>query len=257
MCPCNISEHCLISELMVFDENTLNSSDDYEYIVPKKYVYCDSDRTDSVNHLEHSEPSSGPEQQAPAHGYAHTRNPATVPVARDLNKATRKTKPPKPVGSAPPESSNKMPPAVAPKPRKNEVIGGQLAPLQLPESTTVVQSVSLQQPSPPSPATRPSPLPAVTPHSGYSDEDEPVYGSINEIPDRIDTLSVREVSSCLRLLNLGQYAHMFMENDVDGCMLQDMTEEMMKETFKMSSFHSLKLYKFIGGYRPRVGQVPK
>ncbi|XP_061178542.1 uncharacterized protein LOC133187196 isoform X2 [Saccostrea echinata] len=69
---------------------------------------------------------------------------------------------------------------------------------------------------------------------------------------RIPSMSVSEVTYWLGVLKLEQYADTFKENDVDGVLLSELDDSILKNEFGMSRFHAIKLRKFISeGYIPR------
>ncbi|XP_046857853.1 uncharacterized protein LOC124451274 isoform X2 [Xenia sp. Carnegie-2017] len=63
--------------------------------------------------------------------------------------------------------------------------------------------------------------------------------------------TVNDVCNLLKDINLSQYCDLFKKEQVDGNILRDMDEEMLKSHFKMSAFHVLKLQKAVNeNWRP-------
>lgn len=78
------------------------------------------------------------------------------------------------------------------------------------------------------------------------------WKKIDEVPTDVSQLSVGEVADCLRLLKLDVYVDKFVARDVDGALVADMSEKMMKKSFKMNDLDAKKLFKFVGGWRPKI-----
>lgn len=68
----------------------------------------------------------------------------------------------------------------------------------------------------------------------------------------VASLTIEDVSEWLRKLKLENYSDVFKENQVDGCILMSIDEDMLKEDFHMSRFEDMKLMKFV-----RTGYVPR
>lgn len=62
---------------------------------------------------------------------------------------------------------------------------------------------------------------------------------------KISSLTVGEVSDCLRLLKLKKYAKKFKESDVDGAFLEQMNESILIQSFKMEELEAKKLIMFV------------
>ncbi|XP_046857851.1 uncharacterized protein LOC124451272 [Xenia sp. Carnegie-2017] len=71
------------------------------------------------------------------------------------------------------------------------------------------------------------------------------------IPQDPSVLSVIALADLLRNLNMGQYAEIFEEKQIDGRMLMEITDSDLK-SFNMSAFHQSKLMSFIKGWRPKL-----
>ncbi|XP_021429205.1 GRB2-associated and regulator of MAPK protein 2 isoform X3 [Oncorhynchus mykiss] len=74
-----------------------------------------------------------------------------------------------------------------------------------------------------------------------------------EVPSNLRDLSVAQVCSCLRLLNLDQYCQAFEREQIDGDLLYTVEPSMMRETLGMESLHVGKLLRFREGWRPLLG----
>ena len=62
-----------------------------------------------------------------------------------------------------------------------------------------------------------------------------------------------EVADCLRLLRLHKYADVFLTEDVDGSLLQELDKDILVSDFGMSTFEAVKLHKFVhDGWRPKL-----
>lgn len=74
---------------------------------------------------------------------------------------------------------------------------------------------------------------------------------VGESKNFVKELSVSEVCSCLEMLNLGHYAARFSRNLIDGKMLVDISESILREGFGMNTVESFRLLKFA-----REGYIP-
>uniref|UniRef100_A0A4W5M1S5 SAM domain-containing protein n=1 Tax=Hucho hucho TaxID=62062 RepID=A0A4W5M1S5_9TELE len=81
----------------------------------------------------------------------------------------------------------------------------------------------------------------------------PLFCSLAEVPSNLRDLSVAQVCSCLRLLNLDQYCQAFEREQIDGDLLYTVEPSMMRETLGMESLHVGKLLRFREGWRPLLG----
>ncbi|XP_006012116.1 uncharacterized protein LOC102358201 [Latimeria chalumnae] len=75
--------------------------------------------------------------------------------------------------------------------------------------------------------------------------------SVDEIPKELKDLDIDEVCDCLVLLNMGQYAKAFKQEQIDGQLLFDLDRELMRSDLGMSDFHITKLLRFREGWRPK------
>lgn len=75
--------------------------------------------------------------------------------------------------------------------------------------------------------------------------------SIKDIPVDIATLSCDQIAKALGLLNIRED---IIENlrsvQMNGELLQSMSEEILRTEFQMSQFHAIKVIKFVNGWRP-------
>ncbi len=71
--------------------------------------------------------------------------------------------------------------------------------------------------------------------------------------DELEGLSVDQVVVTLRSLKIPESVlELFREEQVDGQILIDMDETIMREQFGMRQFHVMKLKKFLDGWRPNL-----
>ncbi|XP_076084566.1 uncharacterized protein LOC143055312 isoform X2 [Mytilus galloprovincialis] len=111
-------------------------------------------------------------------------------------------------------------------------------PPRIPERRSIVENIGLVRPSP---STKPA-----TTTGQRSQTSEP------EVVVDVASLTIEDVSEWLRKLKLEKYSDVFEENQVDGCILLSIDEDMLKEDFHMSRFEVMKLMKFV-----RNGHVPR
>lgn len=99
----------------------------------------------------------------------------------------------------------------------------------------------------------PTKLPPVPERKGSTlTADFEAPGSSTQRRDSVPRMSVSELQYWLGLLRLEQYADSFRENEVDGGLLLELTEDVLVKDFGMSKFHAIKLRKFATeGYLPR------
>ncbi|KAK3103609.1 hypothetical protein FSP39_020498 [Pinctada imbricata] len=69
---------------------------------------------------------------------------------------------------------------------------------------------------------------------------------------KMKTLTVSEVCEWLDTLKLSKYKASFMENMIDGLLLTELSEDMMRDELGMNRFEALKLKKFA-----KEGHIPK
>ena len=82
-----------------------------------------------------------------------------------------------------------------------------------------------------------------------SDVTQSSLTDLAQVPKNLDSLSMTDVSQCLRLLNLEQYVDNFANQQVDGALLSVLTVNILVEEFKMVHSDSLKLRDFVRGLR--------
>ena len=79
--------------------------------------------------------------------------------------------------------------------------------------------------------------------------------SLPRYRENLKKLTVDEVLDVLKALKISKEAQqLFMDNDVDGLLFSCLDEKILQEEFELSKFHSLKIMKYIKGWRP-VTQV--
>ncbi|XP_032227503.2 uncharacterized protein LOC116610936 [Nematostella vectensis] len=70
--------------------------------------------------------------------------------------------------------------------------------------------------------------------------------------EKLENLTVYEVSDCLRQLNMDCYVERFQEEQIDGNMLVELTPDIMAQSLGVTNkLHQIKLAKFIQGWRPK------
>ncbi|XP_019632644.1 PREDICTED: uncharacterized protein LOC109476182 isoform X3 [Branchiostoma belcheri] len=80
---------------------------------------------------------------------------------------------------------------------------------------------------------------------------EKMFSSLSDVPTELSQLSIKQVSHCLQLLNMAEYVPRFERDQVDGNLMCDLDQEMLTE-MGVSRVHSMKLKKFINGWRPNA-----
>ncbi len=69
--------------------------------------------------------------------------------------------------------------------------------------------------------------------------------------ENLKRLTVDEVVDVLKALKISNEAQqLFKDNDVDGVLFSCLDEKILEEEFELSRFQSLKIAKFIRGWRP-------
>ena len=93
---------------------------------------------------------------------------------------------------------------------------------------------------------RPVPLPP-----GYSTSDIPL--SFDNVPDKAEVFSVRQVAESLRMLNMAHHAEKFCEHLIDGILLLDLGINILMGELGLSELEAIKLQKFFrDGWRPKL-----
>ncbi|XP_068131909.1 uncharacterized protein [Hyperolius riggenbachi] len=78
------------------------------------------------------------------------------------------------------------------------------------------------------------------------------FTTINDVPKNLRNLTVKQISECLKLLNMSQYAEAFESSQVDGHLVYDLDDEMMKSCLGMNGLNVVKFKKFRDGWRPNL-----
>ncbi|XP_063301981.1 uncharacterized protein LOC134601426 [Pelobates fuscus] len=78
------------------------------------------------------------------------------------------------------------------------------------------------------------------------------FTTLSSIPADLHHLTVSQVCECLVLLNMSQYVKAFEGAQVDGQLLYDLDQEMMKGCLGMNGLNMAKLVKFRNGWRPNL-----
>ncbi|XP_013883463.1 GRB2-associated and regulator of MAPK protein-like [Austrofundulus limnaeus] len=72
-------------------------------------------------------------------------------------------------------------------------------------------------------------------------------------PADLSTLSLEEVSACLRFIGLPEAAvEVFQRERIDGSLLVQLTEDILSHDFHLSRLHVTKISQFIQGWRPKL-----
>ncbi|XP_069461677.1 GRB2-associated and regulator of MAPK protein 2 isoform X2 [Ambystoma mexicanum] len=78
-------------------------------------------------------------------------------------------------------------------------------------------------------------------------------GSAWHPPPDLSTLSVEEVSRCLRFIGLSEdVVSFFVRERIDGSIFVQLTEEILSEDFKLTKLQVKKIMQFIKGWRPKI-----
>jgi len=140
---------------------------------------------------------------------------------------------------------------------------------EIPDDDMNPESIRMgQPPAPMTPSTRQNPPlqdfsaslvhmppPPLQPED-LTDNTENIYGTLTNIgilhtlPKERSLMSIAEVTYMLKALNLHRYIKAFEDETMDGELLMDMSESILKDTFNFKEFEVKKLMKFIGGWSP-------
>lgn len=85
---------------------------------------------------------------------------------------------------------------------------------------------------------------------GCDDSDD--FSIITSPSKQTSDLSVRELGEWLQELKMGQYAHTFEEESIDGEMLCVLTKSELEDLGVKQELHQTKLIKFMEGWRPKI-----
>ncbi|XP_066562857.1 GRB2-associated and regulator of MAPK protein 2 [Amia ocellicauda] len=78
-------------------------------------------------------------------------------------------------------------------------------------------------------------------------------GSVWHPPSDLSTLSVEEVSKCLRFIGLSEdVVTFFVRERIDGSIFVQLTEEILSDDFKLTKLQVKKIMQFIKGWRPKI-----
>ena len=89
--------------------------------------------------------------------------------------------------------------------------------------------------------------------TGESETEDAIYTTYTDVPKTVQHMTKLEVADCLRLLRLHKYADVFLTEDVDGSLLQELDKDILVSDFGMSTFEAVKLHKFVhDGWRPKL-----
>lgn len=77
-----------------------------------------------------------------------------------------------------------------------------------------------------------------------------VINSLIDVPVHLKSLSVNDVSRCLKLLSLDSHIDKFAKASIDGKALEDLDEKILQRQFLFTPFDASKLVRFTRGWRP-------
>lgn len=78
------------------------------------------------------------------------------------------------------------------------------------------------------------------------------FSTIHDVPKDVSNLSTNEVGDCLKLLKLEKHADAFIDNQIDGEMLQNLDEGILVTDLGLSTLSARKLIMFVkDGWRPK------
>ncbi|XP_077326387.1 uncharacterized protein LOC143961097 [Lithobates pipiens] len=80
------------------------------------------------------------------------------------------------------------------------------------------------------------------------------FKSIHDVPKDLRKLTVKQVCECLTFLNMHQYIKAFEASQVDGQLVYDLNQEMMKSCLGMNGLNCVKFLKFRDGWRPNLDE---
>ncbi|XP_076084925.1 uncharacterized protein LOC143055647 [Mytilus galloprovincialis] len=89
------------------------------------------------------------------------------------------------------------------------------------------------------------------------DKTSPRINIVNSIscPPDVENLSVQELGQYLHVLNLGKHEETLSEALIDGSLIKDLDEKILREEFGFTRFEAIKLMKFArNGYLPKTSQ---
>ncbi|XP_072170181.1 uncharacterized protein [Diadema setosum] len=107
-------------------------------------------------------------------------------------------------------------------------------------------------PPPPIPALESVKVNTMVSEASKSDDMElPHITSIRDIPRDISRLTCEQVAQALALLKVqDRVIEAFLEDQMNGALLQSMSQDILEKEFHMSPFHAIKVIKFVNGWRP-------
>lgn len=76
--------------------------------------------------------------------------------------------------------------------------------------------------------------------------------TVDDVPESTDSLTVADVSQCLRLLNMEAHVATFENHQVDGGLLCSLSEKVLCDDFQLTPFNASKLLRFARGWRPKL-----
>lgn len=92
-----------------------------------------------------------------------------------------------------------------------------------------------------------------SPESGYdSAKDSKDSWSFGSTGSYVSGKSVQNIQDILQSLNLSKYSDVFQKHLIDGCILEDLTEQVLRNDFAFMHVEAVRLMKYV-----RSGHVPK
>ena len=108
-----------------------------------------------------------------------------------------------------------------------------------------------QEPLAEAPQGRAAKPPSMPPPPVPRSNKDQIYETLSRIPHDLSPMTTTEVGEVLTYLGMECYVIKFADEMIDGEMLQSMDQESL-ESLDVTKFHTKKLLKFVGGWRPNV-----
>lgn len=161
------------------------------------------------------------------HGLSHNQSPSSPNLQPPVQQID------KPTTESPPQ--NPLKPPLKPKPA-------------LPG-----QKPTLPPNKPAVPSHKPSPKPPVVPHGStehsqarvVNSSDQTRFTNIQDIPANLSGLTIDDMCKALEFLRLDKYEAQIRDNQIDGEMALELSEDMLKSDLGLSGLEAKKLYNFI------------
>ena len=89
-----------------------------------------------------------------------------------------------------------------------------------------------------------------------ANQSESPYGSYADLPLKVISMSVEDVTDSLKTLNMSHHVERFQEEAIDGELLMSLDEDMLTQEFNFTKYEARKMSKFKDGWRP-IGRKDK